>query len=134
VTLSATELEQYLGHAGWSYQRIDPHVLGLAFRGKAATFPFFVRLTADWIFFTIIPFVPTPNKDEHALFRVYRRLLELNREINLAKFALDEEGDVVLTVELPTESVSPSELDDALAALCLYADAHYVELRDLARG
>jgi len=131
AALTRDDLEHYLRTAGWKFERIDERTLGLAFRGDAATFPFFIRLTDAWIFFTIVPFVKMPD-DDRAQLAIYRRLLQLNRTMNLAKFALDEDGDIVLTVELPTEATSASALDDALAALTLYANAHYVELRDLA--
>src|SRR5262249_32435191 len=118
---------------GWRFERIDDNTWGSAFTGKHATLPFFIRLTDDWIFFTITPFVEAP-KNERVLLPLYRQLLDLNRTMNMAKFALDEDMDVLLTVELPTEEVAPSELSDALSALCVYADEHYVEIRDLVQN
>jgi hypothetical protein len=128
--LTPKQLEDYLTRAGLRYERVDETTIGSAFRGQSASFPFFIRLTEDWIFFTITPFVGAPP-NERALLPLYRRLLELNRTMNLAKFALDEDLDVLLTVELPTEDVSATELDDALNALSFYADAHYAEVKAL---
>jgi hypothetical protein len=52
----------------------------------------------------------------------------LNREINMAKFAIDDDADVVLTVELPTENLEEGEFKDALDALSYYADKHYLDV------
>jgi hypothetical protein len=49
-----------------------------------------------------------------------RRLLEANREMRVAKFAIDESGTVVLCAELPTESLDESELADAVRRVVHY--------------
>jgi hypothetical protein len=43
----------------------------------------------------------------------------------MAKFAVDSDGDVILTVELPRENLDYSEFSDALGALSHYADMTY---------
>jgi hypothetical protein len=53
-----------------------------------------------------------------------RRLLELNRKIILAKFAV-EQRDIVLTVELPAHELTQSQIRDGLDALSRYAARHY---------
>ena len=65
--------------------------------------------------------------------KIYRHLLRLNRDIDLAKFCLDGDGDVVLTVELPRANLDYEEFADAIKALCHIADETYAELRKLAR-
>jgi len=45
------------------------------------------------------------------------------------KFAYDDDGDVVLTLELPTESIDPSEIRGALTTLLEQAVAHRRTLR-----
>ena len=72
-------------------------------------------------------------KNEDCALQLYRHLLRLNREMNMAKFAIDDDADVVLTVELPTENLDESEFKDALDALSYYADRHYVEVLNLAQ-
>jgi Putative bacterial sensory transduction regulator len=130
--LSAKGVEEFLAKDGWPYERIDENTWRSGFRGDVNSFRFFVRLTDNWIFFTIVPFVVAPKNDECAL-QLYRHLLRLNREINMAKFAIDDDADVVLTVELPTENIDESEFKDALDALSYYADRHYLEVLNLAQ-
>jgi len=130
--LTDKTVEEYLQRDHWPFDRIDAGTWRSGFRGEVSSFRFFVRLSQHWIFFTIVPFLIAP-KDAECQRRLYRRLLELNREINMAKFAIDEDEDVVLTVELPVEALENSEFKDALDALSYYADKHYLELLNLAQ-
>jgi hypothetical protein len=52
----------------------------------------------------------------------------------MAKFSIDDDLDVVLSVEYPTQHLDRSEFDDALDVLSYYADRHYEELRKLAEA
>ena len=125
--VDAAAVEELLKADNRPFERIDPATWRSSFHAESKSFRFFVRLTESWIFFTIVPFVRAPE-DPAIEHRLHRQLLRLNREINMAKFAIDDEGDVVLTVELPTENLDASEFRDALDALCFYADRHYVDL------
>lgn len=131
--ITPERVEEFLSKDGWPFERVDNHTWRSGFRGDVNSFRFFVRLTDNWIFFTIVPFVVGP-KLEAAELRMYRHLLKLNREINMAKFAIDDDADVVLTVELPTESLNESEFKDALDALSYYADRHYLDVLNLAQS
>jgi len=113
----------------WPFERLDDITWRSGFRTDKEQFRFFVRLTENWVYLTIIPFVTLPD-DDAMLLKLFRRLLELNREITLAKFAIDKR-DVVLTVELPTESLQRSQFKDGLDALSFYANMHHRELVDL---
>jgi hypothetical protein len=119
-------VEDYLRKEERPFERIDASTWRSAFHGETKSFRFFIRLTENWIFFTIVPFVLAP-KTERGQHSLHRLLLRLNREINMAKFAIDDDEDVVLTVELPTENLDQSEFKDALDALSYYADKHYLE-------
>jgi len=130
--LNPQRVEEFLTKDGWPYERVDDHTWRSGFRGDVNSFRFFVRLTENWIFFTIVPFVVAPKLESSAL-NLYRHLLKLNREINMAKFAIDDDSDVVLTVELPTENLDESEFKDALDALSYYADKHYLDVLNLAQ-
>jgi hypothetical protein len=120
MSLTDEALEDALTEDGWPFDRLDERTWRSAFQGPGdARFRFFLRLTDDWLFLTIIPFatLPADGVGERALMR---RLLELNRTITLAKFALDG-TQVVLTVELPTEELTATQIHDGLNALSYYA-------------
>jgi hypothetical protein len=133
MTVTPARIEALLSLEGWPLTRVDDVTWRTQLRGELQQFQLFVRMSDSWIFFSIVPFVLAPREAEAAL-RLYRLLLRLNREINLAKFALDEDADVVLTVELPTQSLDDSEVRDALDALGYYADRHYLTVLETAAG
>ncbi|MFZ5916219.1 MAG: YbjN domain-containing protein [Chloroflexota bacterium] len=131
--ISPATIDSYFGQYEWSYERSGDDVWLTGFRGDISNFRIFVKLTEHWVYFTIAPFVVAP-KDEACARRLNWHLLRLNRDINMAKFCLDGDGDVVLTVELPTEGLDYSEFADALGALSHYADDTYLEVLNLAQS
>jgi hypothetical protein len=131
VPLTDKQLEQYLAADNWPCERLDDNTWRSFFsvEGSDQKFRFFIRLNPSWLFLTILPFAPLPA-DQTTHLAIYRRLLELNRSITLAKFALDK-NDVVLTVELPTEHLVEAQVRDGLDALSYYAGLHYDEVAKL---
>jgi hypothetical protein len=133
--LTPDTVEEFLGRDGWHFERVtDGNVptWRSGFRGEVAPFRFYVRLTENWVFFIIAPFV-LPAKNADCATALHKRLLRLNQDMTLAKFALDNDDDVVLTVEFPTENIDYSEFKDALDVLSYYADRHYLEVLNLAQ-
>jgi hypothetical protein len=131
VALTDKQLEQYLAADNWPCERLDDTTWRSWFTvaDSEQRFRFFLRLNQSWLFLTILPFVPLPL-DPTPHVSIFRRLLELNRSITLAKFAL-ENNDVVLTVELPTEHLVEAQVKDGLDALSYYAGIHYAEVAKL---
>ncbi|MCZ7683100.1 MAG: YbjN domain-containing protein [Sandaracinaceae bacterium] len=79
----------------------------------------------------MVPFLKSPEDAQKAA-QLYQRLLELNQSLLMAKFSIDDDLDVVLSVEYPSGELDRSEFDDAIDVLSYYADRHYDELRALA--
>lgn len=134
MSVTAETIDGYFEQYGWTYSR-EPgsNSWTTGFRGDVSNFRLFVKLTDNWIYFTIIPFVIGP-KDPECANRLHWHMLRLNREINMAKFCLDEDNDVVLTVELPCENLDYSEFSDALGVLCYCADDMYLEMLNIAQS
>ena len=128
--MTVSELEDILHKEGWPLERLDDDTWRSAFESADGPQRFFVRLTETWIFFTVAPYLP-PARSVARRLKLFQRCLELNREMNLAKLALDPDGDIVLTVELPTEHLEGPEIENALTALSYYAERHQAELRGL---
>src|SRR5262249_5735325 len=93
-------------------------------------FQVFVHLEPEYVTFAVIPFVHLPPAEEGE--PMADRLLELNREMNMAKFSVDEDGDVLLSVEYPALDLDPSEVRDAVDGLSFYAEKYRREVEDLA--
>lgn len=113
-------VKSWLENFGWHYQALDDSTL-MIFRSPGDDVRFFLRRTPNWIMLKIVPAI------DPAAFRpsdIARRLLAVNRDIRLAKFAYEEDGDIALAAELPTESLDPPELRDAIERMRRYVD-HY---------
>lgn len=131
MALTPEVLKDYFEQYGWTHEQIGETDFQTGFRGDVAIYRIRVRLAGDWVYFSIAPFVIAPQEPECER-KLYRRLLKLNHEMNMAKFTVDEDGDVMLTVELPSDNLDYSEFTDALAALAYYADDNYVPVFILA--
>jgi hypothetical protein len=134
VKLDEKTIPALLQKGGWPAERIAPETWRSVFHGRAQSFQLFVRVDADggWALFAIVPYLRSPEGDE-AQKKLYDRLLQLNHQLLMAKFSIDDDLDVVLSVEYPTAEIDDNEFDDALDVLSYYAERFYPELRPLAR-
>jgi hypothetical protein len=133
MAVDVAAIHQFFATYGWRYDFDEPTVTWhTGFRGDNANFNIFVHLTGNWLYFTICPLVNAPG-DPECERKLHQHLLRLNNSINMAKFGIDNDGDVVLTVELPTENLDYSEFADGLNAISYYSDAHYLEILNVAR-
>lgn len=131
IQLDNETIRGILEEGGWPCDRINEDTWRSHFRGKNASFPFFVRIDpAGYVCFAIVPFLKTPE-EQGSSAKLYDRLLQLNQSLLMAKFSIDDDLDVVLSVEYPYHELDRSEFDDALDVLSYYADRHYDELRGL---
>jgi hypothetical protein len=117
--IDAETLIAWFGEMGWELVATD--AVTMRARPPSGDVPFFVRRSEHWLMLAIVPVLPAgvPRPPDLA-----RRLLAVNRDMRLAKLGFDEEGDVVLAAELPTESLDKSEVRDAAERMVRYA-AHY---------
>ncbi len=132
VRLTHESIREILEEGGWPCHRIAEDTYKSLFHGHKGSFPFHIRIDpAGFVIFAIVPFVKSPQEDLERAGKLYTRLLELNHQLLMAKFSIDDDLDVVLSVEYPSAEIDRSEFDDALDVLSYYADRHYVELRAL---
>ena len=126
------EVRTCLEADGWPVEPLSEVTLRSRFRASSRIFPLFIHLEPPFITLAVIPFVKVPT-DPDAGDVLMRRLLQLNREINMAKFSVDDDGDVVLSVEYKLADLDPSEVRDAVDVLSFYADRHHGEVAQLAQ-
>ena len=125
MAIDAETIESYFEQYGWGFERLDETHFMTAFKSEVIdSFPVYITLSPNWVYFAVAPFVQAPGEAacEHKL---NGHLLRLCQQINMAKFSIDTDGDVILSVELPREHLDYSEFSDALGALSYYADQHY---------
>ena len=129
--LDDATLAQYLDRLGW--ERV-PHGAGTlravrdTEQGDVAVY---VRLSQNWLIASVVPFLVTGGDNPYDLARW---LLRMNRDMAMTKFAYDDDGDVVLTVEVPTESLDYEEVAAALTGLVDAAVLHRATLRGASDG
>jgi Tir chaperone protein (CesT) family len=109
-------LERWIVRAGFAVKAENATTVQVL-HGDAELPSFFVQLSEHWV---LLSMLPLRSAAELGADDLGRRLLEANREMRVAKFALDAEGAVVLCAELPTESLDESELADAVRRVVHY--------------
>ncbi|HWG85198.1 MAG TPA: YbjN domain-containing protein, partial [Deinococcales bacterium] len=124
--MSPEAVEAFFKEYGWSFETLGPGIWRTGFRGTSSFHTIYMRLTEDWLYMTISPFVEAPS-DRECKRRTYEAMLHFNREMNLAKFVLDEDEDVTLTVELPLSALDYEVFAEGLTALAYYADDAFHE-------
>lgn len=121
-------LQSWIEKLGFDVTTVDATTLRIrppASEGQEALPPFIVQHSENWVVLSILPMI-TPGTYREA--DLGRRLLAANRDMRLAKFALDKSRAVVLCAELPTESLDYSEIADALHRMVEYARRFLAEL------
>jgi len=123
-------LSDFFSSYGWRYERTGPGLYRTGFEGDTGAYTIWIRIHEHWIYFTINPFVSHSHIGKHAE-KIYRQVLDNNHELNMAKFAVDDEGDILITVEFPREGFLYTHFADALTALSHYADAYWPKFEAL---
>jgi Putative bacterial sensory transduction regulator len=124
------KVEGHLQKLGWPVISLSPGTWRSSFRSNTGVFPLVIQVDDGWCKLLVLPIVRLPGDVEKAE-KLYLRLLKLNGELLLARFSLDEDGDVILSVELPLSDLDASEIKDSLDVLSVYAERFQGELRQL---
>jgi hypothetical protein len=122
------DVARILHEIGWNASPHGEHTYRVVHATPERELVVYVRLTDNWLIASVVPFLSTRGDN----FELARWLLRMNRDMYQCKFAYDEDGDVVLTVELPTESLDFGEVRTTLQALVRYAIQHRATLRQAA--
>lgn len=118
--IDLSTIQCWLRDIGWTWEVHDANTLRIA-SPEALSPPFFARCSGEWLQLAIVPVIA---RDAPRPRDLSRRLLAVNRDMRLARFAYQEDGQVVLAAELPTESLQASELRDAVQRMVKYVE-HY---------
>lgn len=122
-------LARTLSQFGWEAELHSENTYRATHDTSEGDLVVFIRLTDNWLIASVVPFLTTRGDNS---FELARWLLRMNRDMYQCKFAYDEDGDVVLTVELPTESLDFGEIESAFKGLLEHAIEHRSTLRKAA--
>ncbi len=131
--MTLEEIGACLTADGWPVEALSATTLQSRFRGKARIFPMLVHVDKTFVTFAVLPYAHAPEDADDAE-DLLRQLLRYNRHMNLAKFSIDEDDDVVLSVEYRLADLDPSEVRDAIDVVSFYADKYYEDVGKLARS
>lgn len=124
--LDQATLASHLDTLGWQAKPHGERTYCAEHESPEGEVVIYIRLTDNWLIASVVPFLATRGDNS---FELSRWLLRQNRDMHQTKFAYDEDGDVVLTVELPTESLDYDEIAAALTGLLEHAVTHRKTLR-----
>ena len=119
-------LSEHLQRLGWDSTPAGKHTFRCNRATEEGDMYVFIRLHKNWLIASVVPFLATRGDNS---FELARWLLRMNRDMWMTKFAYDDDGDVVLTVEMPTESLDFGEIKAALEGLVSDAVRHRATLR-----
>ncbi len=124
--MDRSTLETHLQKMGWDPSEHDEKTLYAERETDEGEVGVYLRLDEHWLVASVVPFLATGGDNS---FELARWLLRMNRDMVQSKFAYDEDGDVVLTVELPTESLDFEEIEGSLEGLVKSVAKHRRILR-----
>lgn len=119
------QIEEYIKQYGWQYEKKVDGTWYFIIEIGEIKFPIIMKCSENWFLVSCVKLYTLP-KSKGSKRRVVKRLLELNRELKMAKIGIDDEGDVVMSVEYPIKNMSYSEFRDSLDALTTYLKHYWV--------
>jgi hypothetical protein len=134
AAVTEADLPKILTSLGWEPRVLGEHTWRCTLTGGAGTIRLVARHAGEWVYLSILPFFdkdsvkPWGGGSFPAGF--LGRLLAVNRNLTLVKFALDDDGDVMLCTELPTESLQKSEVETAATLLVRTTEQYRGPVRD----
>lgn len=133
AAIAADEIPPILSARGWTPRGIDKRTWRCTVPTGAGNVRVVVRHAGSWLYLAVIPFLEAdsvrPWGGGKYPSRFLGRILAVNSNLSMVKFALDEDGDLTLRVELPTESLQAREVDTALGLLATTTEQYREPIR-----
>lgn len=134
ATISAEEIPRILTARGWNPRSLDARTWRCTVPSGAGPVRFVLRHAGTWLYVAVMPFLDPesvkPWGGGRYPARFLGRILAVNANLAMAKFALDDDGDLTLRVELPTESLQPREVETALSLMYTTTEQYRTPIRD----
>lgn len=126
-------IKEVVGRLGWELVVISHDLFRLECPA-AGERGILVRIDpAGYVSAAIVPVVKVPREPRRAS-ALYERLLQLNHQILMARFCIDDDLDVILAVDHPLQDLDASELQAALELLEHYCLVHVEALESMTRA
>lgn len=124
------QLESYLTSAGWPHQRLSATSVRIHWKGAHRVVPICIRIDPEgYLTLAVVSGLASPQ-DPQRCAGVMQRLMELNHQMMMAKYAIDDDLDIILAAEYPLQNLDETEIRDAIVHLAYYADRDWPEIRE----
>jgi hypothetical protein len=134
TVIAADEIPAILTELGWQPKRQGDRTWRCTVPTAVGELSVVVRHAGTWLYFAVMPFLdPEAVRPWGAGIyppRFLGRILAVNNNLVLVKFALDEDGDLSLRVELPTESLQRREVETAAQLVVRTTEQYRSPIRD----
>ncbi|MDO9020801.1 MAG: YbjN domain-containing protein [Myxococcales bacterium] len=134
AALGVEDVKAILDERAWSPRQLDEHTLRCTLESEAGEIRLVVRHAGPWLYLAVLPFLDAaglkPWGGGKFPPRFLGRILAVNYNLTLVKFALDDDGDLTLRAELPTESMQRGEVEVALDLLVGVTQQYRIPVRD----
>jgi len=134
AVLGVEDVKAILEERAWSPRQLDEHTLRCTLESEAGEIRLVVRHAGPWIYLAVLPFLEAVELKPWGAGkfppRFLGRILAVNYNLTLVKFALDDDGDLTLRAELPTESIQRGEIEIALDLLVGVTQQYRIPVRD----
>lgn len=132
--IAEAEVPAVLASLGWEPRVIDAKTWRCTVASPVGVIKLVARHAGEWIYLSVLPFFDPESIKPWGQGSFPQgflgRLLAVNRNLTLVKFALDDDGDVVLRTELPTESLQRRELETAAQTIVRTTEQYRMPVRD----
>lgn len=132
--LTAGEIPNILKSLGWTPRALDENTWRCTQSTSAGKVRVVVRHAGTWLYLVVMPFLEPESVKPWGRGkyppRFLGRILAVNHNLVLVKFALDDEGDITLRVELPTESLQRREVETSAMLLLQTTEQYRGPIRD----
>lgn len=135
TTIHESDIPKVLKGLGWTPKSVGERTWRCTIASvTAGTIKLVVRHAGPWMYLSVLPFFDPESIKPWGAGKFplgfLGRLLAVNRNLTLVKFALDDDGDVVLRTELPTESLQKIELETAATTIVRTTEQYRGPVRD----
>ncbi|MDP3274064.1 MAG: YbjN domain-containing protein [Deltaproteobacteria bacterium] len=134
MAFEVTEVATVLQGLKWEPRALDERTWRCTLTTSVGTVKLVVRHAGAWLYVSVIPFFEAGSVKKWGRNKYpvgfLGRLLAVNRNLTMAKFALDDDGDIVLQSELPTESLTPALLANVAQLLLRTTEQYRAPVRD----
>lgn len=121
---STETIEHFLDRYGWTYHGTSDRVWITGWQSDERSYPLTVSLSDTWILFQVKPLIKV-SLDWDYLPELTRHILELNNDCHMVKFSIDEFGEIILSLQLFSSSLTYEDFSDALGIIGHYTDLAY---------